>query len=136
MKEYFKAKDNAWEGYVVLNDKTKKAQWVQERFISPITHESTCWQRKSWITITAEEAQKLVPSVKIEAESKYRTPVTVLFPKPQKFRMTYRKKDGKEGEYEISQPIQVNSDSIVTYCFTRKALRTFKRSGILAIEES
>lgn len=136
MNKYYKSQNGLWPGYCVADFTRKTLKYVDS---SGLNNGNLGWEyylshNKFWTEITYNEARNLVTK-KSNYKIAVKPAITVLFPKPQKFKMTYRKQNGQEGEYEISQPISLSNEQVTCYCYTRKALRTFKRNGILTIQE-
>jgi hypothetical protein len=71
----------------------------------------------------------------IEAFSRYwldeqiKAATPPVFPPAAKYSITYRTSEGKIKDYEISNPIEANTDQITAYAFGR-GVRTFKKNRI------
>jgi len=61
--------------------------------------------------------------------------VSIVFPKPAKYSITYERADGKTRNYVISNPIEDNGDSFVAYAYER-GIRTFVKERVLKFEKA
>lgn len=58
----------------------------------------------------------------------------IVFPKPAKYTMTYKKSNGEVENYTISNPIEETGSDFTAYAFNR-GVRTFKKAGVLSFEK-